>query len=70
MEGFTQEIKNLAQMEFVQFWRKYHEAFPNSNKDTLNKLYCAAFISGAIAAQNLTIMSFEKVKAKFADEDL
>jgi hypothetical protein len=68
MEGFTQEIKNLAQMEFVQFWRKYPDLFSDSDKDNLKNLYCAAFCNGAAAAQNLTVIGFDEIKKRWKTE--
>ena len=70
MEGFTQEIKNLAQMEFVQFWRKYAEAFPGADKEDFKNMFCAAFCGGAVAATKLTVMGFDRVREGLKDDRL
>ena len=68
MEGFSQEIKNLAQMGFVQFWRKHSQAFPNVDKENFKMAYCAAFCGGAVAAQELTVMGFDKIREKWKEK--
>ena len=68
MDGFTQEIKNLAQMEFVQFWRAHSKAYPDVDRENLKMMYCAAFCGGAIAAQELTVIGFDKIKKEFSEK--
>ena len=56
-------------MEFVQFWREKGKMFQPYERETLESLYKAAFMGGAIAATKLTVMGFDLVKEKYDVEE-
>lgn len=69
MDGYVQELQHIAHMEFIQYWRDAERFMAESEKDYFKNLYCAAFISGAIASQKLTVMSFDSIKGRLDAEE-
>ena len=69
MDGFCQEIQNIAHMEFIQYWREDSDSLPKEYKEYLKHLYCAAFISGAIAAQKLVALSLDGIAEDKVEDD-